>query len=112
MKKDPEVFLRHILSAALDIENHIRKIALNAFLDDLKTQDAVIRKLEIIGEAVRNLPSSFRERHANIPWREIAGMRDKLAHDYFGVDLFTVWNMAGHDVPLLKRQIHKILNKI
>ncbi len=75
------------------------------FLNDLKTQDAVIRKLEIIGEAVRNLPIAFRDKYATIQWREIAGMRDKLIHDYFGVDLLSVWNMASHDVPDLQKKI-------
>lgn len=112
MKKAPEVFLGHILYAIQDIETHIRGIELDSFLDDVTRQDAVIRKLEIIGEAVKNLSVSFKALHADVPWREIAGLRDKLVHDYFGVDLFAVWNMAVQDIPALKLKIEKIMKRI
>ena len=72
-------------------------------------QDGVIRQLEIIGEAVKNLPDSFREKHPHIPWQDIAGTRDKLIHHYFGVSLDEVWLMVQRDVPVLKAAVVEIL---
>ncbi|MGE5444139.1 MAG: DUF86 domain-containing protein [Ignavibacteriales bacterium] len=74
-------------------------------------QDGVIRQLEIIGEAVRRLSSELRNRHAQTPWMDIAGMRNKLIHDYFGVDLQAVWTTATGDVSVLKEEIKQILQK-
>ncbi|HFE52539.1 MAG TPA: DUF86 domain-containing protein, partial [Bacteroidetes bacterium] len=74
-------------------------------------QDAVVRQLEIIGEATRHLSKEFRSAHPAIPWSEIAGMRDKLVHDYFGVDLEIVWETAFRDVPALREKLLAILGK-
>jgi uncharacterized protein with HEPN domain len=75
------------------------------FSEDLKTQDAVIRNLEIIGEAAKNLSDAVRARHALIPWRNIAGMRDRLIHHYFGVSLDVVWQVASVELPGVVRQL-------
>jgi uncharacterized protein with HEPN domain len=74
-------------------------------------QNAVIRSIEVIGEAVKNLPSGFRNKHPKIPWNKIAGMRDKIIHYYFGVDLETIWKVVNGEIPLLKKQIFKILKE-
>lgn len=109
MKKDPKIFLKHILESIDEAENHIEGLTKDAFLKDLKTQDAVIRRVEIIGEAVKNLPSSFKKKYPEINWREMAGMRDVVIHQYFGVDLDTVWEVVKKDLPKLKKKISKLL---
>jgi uncharacterized protein with HEPN domain len=78
---------------------------------DARTQDAVIRNLEVMGEAVKNLSESLKARHAEIPWRRIAGMRDKMIHEYFGVNLQLVWDAIEHEVPRLKEKIAAILSE-
>ncbi len=80
-----------------------------AFFKNEEKQDAVIRKIEIAGEATKKLSSDLRSRFNHIPWRAIAGMRDKLIHDYFDVDLETVWQTAIEDIPLLVKEIEKII---
>ena len=74
-------------------------------------QDAVIRRIAIIGEAVKNISMNFREKYSEIAWKRIAGMRDKVIHGYFNVDIDRVWTVIIKDIPLLKREIEKIINK-
>jgi uncharacterized protein with HEPN domain len=83
-------YLRHILDAVAAIEDYTRE-GRDAFLSDRETQDAVIRNLEIIGEAVRNIPLAFRAAHPGVPWQQAAALRNVLIHEYFGVDLRIVW---------------------
>jgi uncharacterized protein with HEPN domain len=72
-------------------------------------QDGTIRQIEVIGEAVKKLSSELKERHPEIPWKDVAGMRDKLIHDYFGVDLDAVWDTVEKDIPRLKDKIREII---
>jgi uncharacterized protein with HEPN domain len=79
------------------------------FLEDIKTQDAVIRTLEIVGEATKRLSPALRERHPEIPWKNMAGVRDKLIHDYFGVNLDIVWQIVRDELPPLAVQVADVL---
>ena len=112
MKKDYEIFLLHILESIEIIESYMHKISKKRFFEDKKIQDAVIRRLEIIGEAVKNLPESFINGHKNIPWNKIARMRDKLIHKYFGVDLDLTFDVVKSDLSKLKENIEKIIKKL
>ena len=109
MKKDDTVFLKHIVDAINLIEEYLKDKSYEEFKDNHMLQDAVIRELEIIGEAAKNLSKEFRNKHSDIPWRQIAGMRDKLIHGYFGVDLDAVWDTATIDIPSLKERLQEIL---
>lgn len=109
MKKEPKIFLKHIQESIEEIENYARKISEDEFWEDAKTQDAIIRRIEIIGEAVKNLPLEFKRRHPEIEWHEIAGMRDKLIHGYFEIDLDIVFETVKKDIPKLKKQVTELL---
>ncbi|MFI5397180.1 MAG: DUF86 domain-containing protein [Candidatus Binatia bacterium] len=106
--KDDRVFLAHVRDAISKIELYTEG-GREAFFADTKTQDAVMRNLEIIGEAVKNLSADLRALHPEIPWTRIAGMRDVLIHDYFGVRLETVWNAVEHRLPELKRYVETLM---
>ncbi|MBI2008691.1 DUF86 domain-containing protein [Candidatus Amesbacteria bacterium] len=104
-------YLRHILQSIGSIEDFLARGGRSLFDHDKAIQNAIIRELEIIGEACRNVSDSFRQKHPGVPWRKIVGARDKLIHDYLGVDLDRVWNMATIYVPELKKQILEILGE-
>ena len=97
-----------ILDSIENIEEFIRDLTYDDFLKDIKTQFAVVRALEIIGEASKKIPSEIRDKYTKIPWREITGMRNILIHDYFGVDLEVVWKTTSIDIPPLKENIINI----
>lgn len=111
MPKDDIIFLEHILERASKIIKFTEGMSENAFLDDEKTQSAVIRELEVIGEATKRISENYRNSHDEIPWKLLAGMRDVLIHDYEGVDVFTVWDSVQKDVPDLIHCLKKIFNK-
>lgn len=100
-----EVYVRHILDAISAIESFLDGVDYARFTEDLLIQSAVIRQIEIIGEAARNISDEYRAQHADIPWRDIIGMRSKLIHEYFGVDLEAVWKTAREDIIQLKRAL-------
>jgi uncharacterized protein with HEPN domain len=108
--KSPSIFLQHILSAISDIQEYTDSMPHDAFLQDRKTQAAVIRNLEIIGEASKNVPAAFSSKHPGVAWKEAARMRDKLIHGYFGVDAQDVWDAVQNDLPKLKADVQKILD--
>jgi uncharacterized protein with HEPN domain len=112
MAHDETVYLRHILDAITRIEEYLRDVGEETFYEQYLIQDGVIRQLEIIGEAVRHVSEALRQEYPNIPWQDIAGTRDKLIHDYFGVDLEKVWLMVCEDIPVLKAQVQKILREL
>ena len=111
MERDDSVYLRHILDAISRIEEYSHGIDEEMFYQHHLVQDGVIRQLEIIGEASKRLSREVRAMCPNVPWQDIAGMRDKLIHDYFGVDLDAVWLTARDDVPALKAEVSTMLEE-
>ena len=111
MKRDESVYLQHILDAIRKIETYLRGVDEANFAEQTLVQDGVIRQIEIIGEAARHLSDELRAQNAHVPWQDIAGMRDKLIHGYFGVDIDKVWLTATQDIPTLKIQVMRILDK-
>lgn len=109
MIRDDQVYLEHVLESFSRILDYMDNVNFDAFLNDEEKQDAVIRKIEVAGEAVKRLSPAFKESNPDIPWRAIAGMRDKLIHDYFNVDLETVWETAMKDVPELLTKLSSLL---
>lgn len=112
MKKDPKIFLRHIIESIEYIEKYTRGKRENNLRENQELQDAVVRRIEIIGEAVKNLPADFKKKYPEIKWRKITGMRDMMVHEYFGVDLKIVWKTVKRDIPLLKKDAQKILKDL
>lgn len=110
--KDDSVYIRHISDSIERIEKYLKDIDEDEFARNTLIQDAVIRQLAIIGEAGKRIPHDLRKRHKDIPWKDVVGMRDKLIHDYFGVDLQAVWDTATIDIPELKKEVKKILKEL
>lgn len=108
MKKDPKVFLEHILESIELIENYTENKTISNFIKSVQLQDSIIRRIEIIGEAVKNVPDDVKNKYPEVPWKKIAGMRDVLIHEYFGIDLELTWEVVQKDIPDLKSEILKI----
>jgi len=100
--KDDLIYIERILNSIERIQSYISKVDQTTFSDDFITQDAVVRQLEIIGEATKRVSQDFRTKHPDIPWADMAGMRDVLIHDYIDVDFNIVWNTASEDIPKLE----------
>lgn len=114
MNKDPKIFLKHILESIQWIEKDSQNLSEEEFFEfrNVPTQDAVIRRLEIIGEAIRSLPNDLKRKYPEIPWQDIMDMRNILIHKYFGVDLNLVWGVIKKDIPSLKEHIKKMLKQL
>ena len=106
--KDDSIYIDHILNSINRILDYISGKDREAFETDFLTQDAVVRQLEIIGEATKRISKEFHSKHPDIPWSDMAGMRDILIHDYIDVDLGVVWKTASEDIPKLKALIIKL----
>ena len=111
MSRDYLLFLDDIAQSSQKILRYIGGISYEQFLRDDKTYDAVIRNLEVIGEAVKNIPEEIRTRYPEIEWRKMAGLRDIVAHEYFGVSDEIVWDVIQNKIPFLLEQVNQILNK-
>lgn len=109
MKKDPVVYLLHIKDSIEILEEYVAGKNAGQFRVSLSLQDSAIRRLEIIGEAVKNLPAAFKKKYPRIPWRQVADMRNFLIHEYFGVDLKLVWRTIKVDLPKFKKQVAAVL---
>ena len=110
--RDVKLYLQDMLSAFDSIEGFVGDMTYAEFLDDDKTSSAVIRKFEIVGEAAKGVSEEFRRRHSDVPWREMAGMRDRLIHLYFGVDYELVWGTIKEHLPELKKVLSQIIEKL
>lgn len=112
MGKDPKILLRHMLECVVLVERYTRGKQEYHFIESVDLQDKVIRRIEIIGEAARSVPAPFRNKYPDIPWKQIVGMRDKLTHEYFGVDLVLTWRVVERDIPELKKRLVAILKNL
>jgi len=103
-------YLQDIWDAIISIEEYLHGYDYDAFVSDKRTRDAVARNLEIIGEAIKKLSPAIRSKYPEVPWRSIAGLRDVLIHDYFGVDYEDIWEIVSTDLKELKQQIQAIIS--
>ena len=105
-------YVNDILVSIQDIEEFTAEITFEEFLKDKKTTKAVIRSLEVLGEASKKIPDDLKAQHPQIPWKRMTGMRDKLIHEYFGVDLEIVWNVAKEELPPIKPYFIQLIKEI
>lgn len=110
--RDPVLYLEDILESLTLIERFVEGMELDDFKKDIKTSDAVIKRFENIGEATKNIPADIKKEYQDIPWREMAGMRDKLVHFYFGIKFELVWTAIKTRIPAIKPLIAKIHNDL
>ena len=108
MIKDDLAYIEHILDCIRKINKFSNGLSLKEFKTNEMAQDAIIRNIEIIGEASKKISKDTKQTYYKIPWKEIAGMRDKLIHDYLGVDVVVVWKTIHQDIPTLEKLIHEI----
>lgn len=111
-RRDYRDYLQDILDSVDDIESFIGGMGFEEFKKDRKTVNAVVRSVEVIGEASKRIPRSLKAKFKGVPWREMAGMRDKLIHEYFGVDVEILWKTAKDDIPPLKQVIQDMLKSL
>lgn len=110
--RNTRVYLEDILGAIGNIERYTAGLTLDQFRNDTKTQDAVVRNLEITGEAVKRIPKEVRDAYPNITWRPAAAMRDFLIHDYPSVDAEAVWETIRNDLPVFKKEIERVVKEL
>ena len=111
MTKDDLIYINHINECIVKIISYTKGLSEDDFLKNTLVHDAVLRNFEIIGEATKKLSKAFKEKYPDIEWKKIAGMRDKLIHDYIGVDLWAVWAVVTDIIPEFKKQIELIIQQ-
>jgi len=112
MKRDYSDYIRDVIDAIDKTQKFTEGLTYDIFMEDAKTAFAVVRALEIIGEAVKNIPEFLRAKYPEIPWKEMAGMRDKLIHEYFGVKYEIVWDTVKIEIPDLKEKFEKVFEEL
>ncbi len=112
VKRTAKLYVHDILESIEKIEDYTKGLTFQEFSKDRLVIDAVVRNLGIIGEATKHIPQDLRSLDQHIPWKEIAGMRDKITHEYFGVDLEIIWKTISGALPDLKRSIKGLLKRI
>ncbi len=112
MSRDISLYIKDMLQNMRDAEEFIQGLSYDQFQSDRKTLNAVMRSVEVIGEAAKKVPDGIRAKYPSVPWREMAGMRDKLIHFYFGVDREAVWLVAKERIPSLRPLIEQILRDL
>lgn len=111
MKKDPKVFVRHILESIANIDGFTKGMTEQQFLESVEKQSAVLMQLAMIGEASKNLPLALREKHKSTNWKAIIGLKNIIVHEYFGVDKGVIWQIIKKDIPSLKSVALKMLEE-
>jgi uncharacterized protein with HEPN domain len=109
--RDIADYLQDILDSINEIRDFTEGISFDEFAADKKTINAVLRSIEVMGEASRRIPEEIRSRYSQVPWRKMTGMRDKLIHEYHGVDIDTVWKTLHEDIPPLRDRINEMIEK-
>jgi uncharacterized protein with HEPN domain len=109
MLRDYKVYLDDIAQAIRKINSYLLKLDQKRFAQDEKTIDAVVRNLEIIGEAVKKLPDDIRKQHSEVNWKKIAGLRDILIHEYYGIDVEIIWDIITNKLPPLAKEVELML---
>ncbi len=112
MNREYGDYIEDVIDSTNKIEKFVENMEYQDFVKDEKTIFAVVRALEIIGESVKNIPESIKEKYSEIPWKDMAGMRDKLIHEYFGVKLDVVWETVKSKIPEIKPKFQKILEDL
>jgi len=110
-KREWKLFVEDILESVEKIEEYVKDMTLDDFKQDRKTTDAVVRNFEIIGEASRYIPDDIKIKFQNVDWKAIAGLRNRIAHEYFGISLAIVWEIIKGELPILKEQMKEISEK-
>ena len=110
--RDMRLYLTDIWESIVTIEEYAEAVTEEEFYKSRQVQDAVVRRLEIIGEAVKNIDEDFRDKYPDVPWKKIAGLRDVVAHEYFGVKFERIWEVVVKDIPGLKKKMLRIMENL